>query len=89
MYLILLRPVLNPMYKQKNRSKNTYEIYITNWFYSYKVGIVFAMYQRMRTKEKYWAGPHHIITINSSVMQEILLIGEKKMISNMNKRNHA
>ena len=45
-----MRPIFNVTYKGENRSKNTYEIYIINWYYYYKVGIVFAMYQRMRLK---------------------------------------
>ena len=40
-----------------NRSKNTCEIYIMNWYYSYKVGFVFTMYQIMRSKGTSWAGP--------------------------------
>ena len=34
-----MRPIFNQTYKENNRSKNTYEFYITNWSYSYKVGI--------------------------------------------------
>ena len=56
-YVIVLRPISNTMYKGKKRSKYTCEIYITNWSYSYKVGIVFAMYQIMRSKGTSWAGP--------------------------------
>ena len=37
--------------------KYTCELYITNWSYSNKVGIVFAVYQIMRSKGAYWAGP--------------------------------
>ena len=55
-------PIFNTTYKGKNRSKYTCEIYITKWFYYYKVGIVFAMYQRMRPKGKSWAGPHHKVS---------------------------
>ena len=44
---------------KRNSYKNTYELYITNWSYSYKVGIVFAMYKRMRSKGTSWAGPRH------------------------------
>ena len=50
-YVVVLRPIFDKMYKDKNRSKYTCELYITDWFYSNKVGIVFAMYQRMRSKE--------------------------------------
>ena len=46
------------MYKGKNRSKYACEIYITNFSYSKKVGIVFAMYHRMRSKGTSWYGPH-------------------------------
>ena len=37
--------------------KYTCELYITNRSYSNKVVIVFAMYQRMRSKGTYWDGP--------------------------------
>ena len=56
-YLIVLLPIFDKMYKEKNRSKNTCELYITNWSYSFKVGTVFDMYQRMRPKGPSWAGP--------------------------------
>ena len=54
-YLIVLRPIFDTTYKVKNRPKYTCELYITNWSYSNKVGIVFAMYQRMILKGKSWA----------------------------------
>ena len=57
--LIVLRPIFDTTYKWKNRSKNTHEFYIKNWSYSYKVGIVFALYQKLRSKGTSWAGPHH------------------------------
>ena len=41
----------------ENKSKYTCELYITNCSYSNKVGIVLAMYQRMRSKGTSWAGP--------------------------------
>ena len=44
-------------HKDKNRSKYTCEIYITNWYYSNKVVIVFAMYQRIKSKETSWDVP--------------------------------
>ena len=47
-YLIVLRYIFNTKYKGENRLKYTCELYITNWSYPYKVGIVFAMYHRMR-----------------------------------------
>ena len=43
--------------KGGNRSKYTCELYITNWSYSNKLGIVFTMYQIMRSKGESWAGP--------------------------------
>ena len=52
-----MRPIFDRTHKENNRSKNTYELYTTNWSYSYKVGIVFAMYQSMRLKGTSWAGP--------------------------------
>ena len=56
-YLIVLRPIFNTTYKEKTRSKNTYELYITNWSYYYKVGIIFFMYQIMILKGTSWAEP--------------------------------
>ena len=56
-YLIVLVPIFDKTYKGKNRLKNTCELYITNSSYSYKVVIIFAMYQRMRLKGTSWAGP--------------------------------
>ena len=46
---------------KRNRLKNTYELYITNWSYSYKIGIVFAMYHRMRLKGTSWSGLRPIL----------------------------
>ena len=40
----------------KSRSKFTCELYITNWSYSKKVGIDFAMYQRIIPKRTSWDG---------------------------------
>ena len=40
-YIIVLRFIFNPTYNQKKRFKNTCELYITNWSYSYKVVIFF------------------------------------------------
>ena len=56
---MVLRSVLNKMYKQKKHVKNTYEIYIMHWSYSHIVGIVFVMHQRMIPKGTSWAGPRH------------------------------
>ena len=53
-YFIVLRPIFNKTYKGENRSKNTCELYITNWSYSYKVVIVFAIYQIMISKGTSW-----------------------------------
>ena len=66
-YVIVLIPIFDTTYKGKNRSKYTCELYITNWSYSYKVGIVFAMYQIMRPKGKSWAGPRHSWSTNHGV----------------------
>ena len=49
--------------QRKKRSKYTRDIYITNLSYSNKVGIVFAMYQRMTSKGKSWDGPRYYINI--------------------------
>ena len=46
------------MYNKRNRSKNTYELYIKNWYYAYKVGIVFAMCQIMISKGSTWDGTY-------------------------------
>ena len=59
-YIILLIPIFDTTYKGKNRSKNKCELYITNWSYYYKIGIGFAMYQRMGLKGTSWARPRHI-----------------------------
>ena len=47
------------IFDTKNKEKQvkyTCELYITNWSYSNKLGIVFAMYQRMRSKGTSWDG---------------------------------
>ena len=74
-------PTFDTTYKGGGRSKNTCELYITNWSYSYKVGIVFDMYQRMRSKGKSWAGPCHIRnyirnkrTINNSLLLNVHMV---------------
>ena len=56
-YLIVLRPIFDTTYKGKNRMKYKCELYIMNWSYSNKVGIVFAMYQIMISKGTSWTGP--------------------------------
>ena len=56
-YFIVLRPIFDTTYKGKNRSKYTCVLYIMNCSYSKKLGIFFAMYQRMRLKGASWAGP--------------------------------
>ena len=45
--------------KKKNRLQNTCELYIKNWSYSYKVGIVFTMCHIMISNGTYWAGRCH------------------------------
>ena len=55
-----MRHIFSTTYKGKNRSKYICELYITNWSYSNKVGIVFAMYQVMISKGGSWAGPRHM-----------------------------
>ena len=45
--------------RKKNNSKYTWELYITNWSYSKKLGIVFAMYQIIRLKGTSWYGPRN------------------------------
>ena len=61
-HVIVLRPIFDTTYKGKKRSKYTCDIYIRNWSYNYKVGIVFDMYKRMRPKGTTWAGPRHKIS---------------------------
>ena len=39
-YVILLRSIFDSTYKGKNRAKYSCDLYITNWFYYNKVGIV-------------------------------------------------
>ena len=41
-YVIVPRPIFDTMYKGKNRSKYTCEIYITNLSYYYKLGVFFC-----------------------------------------------
>ena len=48
--------------KGGNSSKYTCELYIMNWSYSKKLGIVFAMYQIVRLKGASWYGPRLIST---------------------------
>ena len=55
-YLIVLRPIINKTYKRKTRSIITYELYITNWSYSYKLEMFFDMYRIMIPKGTSWAG---------------------------------
>ena len=53
-----MRPIFDITYiTKKKQVENTCEVYITNWYYSYKVGIVFAMYQRIRSEGTSWDGP--------------------------------
>ena len=56
-----------------NRSKYTCELYITNWSYSNKLWIVFATYQRMRTKGGSWAGPCLMLHFEYLLQHHILL----------------
>ena len=58
-YLILMRPFFDTIYKGGKQVENICELYITNWSYSYKIGIIFSMYQRIRSKETSWVGPRH------------------------------
>ena len=48
-YLIVLRPIFDKTYKGENRLKYTYELYITNWSHSNKVGFFLLC-----TREWYW-----------------------------------
>ena len=58
-YVIVKRPIFDKTYKEKNSSNYICDIYIMNWSYYNKLGIVFAMHQRIIPKGKYWAGPRH------------------------------
>ena len=42
-YVIVLRPILVTTYTGKKSSEYTCELYIINWSYSKKIGIVFAI----------------------------------------------
>ena len=55
-YAIVLRPIFDKTYKGEKMSKYTCELYITNWYYYYKAGIVFAMYQIMKPEGTSWDG---------------------------------
>ena len=46
---------------KKTGQKYIYDLFTTNWYYSYKLGIVFAMYQRMRSKGASWYGPRILL----------------------------
>ena len=52
-----MRPIFDTTYKGVGMSKYTCELNIANWSYSKINWIVFAMYQRMRSKGASWAGP--------------------------------
>ena len=58
-YIILLRHIFDTTYKGENRLKYTCELCITNWYYSKKEGIIFAMYHRMISKGTFWDGPRN------------------------------
>ena len=73
-YLIILRPIFDATYKGENRPKNKCELYITNWSYSYKVGIVFIMYQIMRSNGTSWAGPRHVTVMLICLPYDILTL---------------
>ena len=49
-YVIEKISIFNTTYKGINMSEYICELYMTNWSYFYKVGIVFAMYQGMRSE---------------------------------------
>ena len=57
--------------KFKKRSKYTCELYITNWYYSKKLGTVFAMYQRMRLNGTSWAGQFKCTDVEQKLSDEI------------------
>ena len=42
---------------KQNIPKHIYDLYIINWSYSYKLGIIFAMYYITISKGTYWARP--------------------------------
>ena len=63
-YVIVLIPIFDTTYKGKYRSIFSWDIYITNWSYSKKVGICFAMYQRMIPKRTSWYGTRLVINLH-------------------------
>ena len=67
-YVIVLIPIFDTTYKAKNRSKCTCELYITNWYYYYKLGIVFALFQRMLSKGASWDVPRPWQQVLASVI---------------------
>ena len=73
-YVIVLRSIFDTTYKGKNRSKYTCDVYITNLSYSNKIGIVFAMYQRMRSKVKYCDGPRQFLKVMRQVLVNSILL---------------
>ena len=58
---MLFRLVFNPTYKQKKKVKKYIWDLYQKLNYSYKVGIVFSMYQKMRTEGTSWDGPRHVL----------------------------
>ena len=76
-----MRPIFDQTHKGKNKSKNTYELYITNCSYSYKAGIIFAMYQSMRLKGTSWVGSQLLRVVCECCRDEVILnIYEHKYI---------
>ena len=68
---IVLRPIFDQTHKGK-QVENTYDLYIKNWSYCYKAGIVFAMYQRMRSKGTSWAAPQLLRVVHECCRNEVI-----------------
>ena len=60
---IVLRPILNTTYNGEIQVEIFMRALQKKRSYSNKVGIVFAMYQRMRLKRICWAGTRHTLVM--------------------------
>ena len=83
MYPTIIRPFFCVACKQKKQVENTYELYTTNWSYSYKLGIFSAIYQGMISKGASWDGTRlkhdgHLFT-SRKVMLTLLMNHNKAL----------
>ena len=87
-YLVILRPIYNSTYKGGYRYIFSWELYITNWTYSNKVGIDFTLYNRIRSKRRHWDGTRpNQVYIAIKWRRHILVTQRNYMNCNTNRRN--